>query len=188
MLTACSNSEEASTLTTTVTPPKVTRSTSHAGTPAPALATATEGPLQISGGWVKQPPKKDMTAGYLTLRNSGPAADALTGVSTPVADKAELHTMQATGNGAEKMVQINEIPLPVGQDVELRSGGQHLMLVGLKKELAAGERVPVELSFASGKRISMSLPVLSQEQAPRASQSPSGGSVTPTSGSGHGGH
>ncbi|SHG46594.1 copper chaperone PCu(A)C [Streptoalloteichus hindustanus] len=192
LLTACSNSEEASTLTTTVTPPRATRSVADpSGTaPAPALASATADTLQISGGWVKLPPKKDVTAGYLKLRNAGPAADALVGVTTDVATKAELHTMQPTGNGAEKMVQVNEIPLPPGQEIELRSGGLHLMLVGMKKDLVAGEQVPVELAFASGKKVPLRLPVLSPEQAPRGSQqTPSGGAATPSAGgSGHGGH
>ncbi|GGM66601.1 hypothetical protein GCM10012275_41390 [Longimycelium tulufanense] len=183
LLTACSNSEEASTVATTTTP-KVLRSTTTADRTA-ELASATVDGIRLTDGWVKVPPKKDRTAGYFTLRNTGATEDRLTAVVTDVAGRPELHTTQTAGSGAEKMVKVNEIPLPPNQDVALRPGGEHLMLVDLKRELAAGQKVTVELRFASGKKLSAELPVLSPDQAPRSTP---GGSAEASAGNGANGH
>ena len=39
------------------------------------------------------------------------------------------------------------LELPPGQPVELKPSGYHVMLMDLKKPLAVGETVPLELSF-----------------------------------------
>lgn len=42
------------------------------------------------------------------------------------------------------------IELPAGGQVELKPGGYHVMLIGLTRDLNAGEKFPVTLQFASG--------------------------------------
>jgi copper(I)-binding protein len=37
--------------------------------------------------------------------------------------------------------------LKAGQTIELKSGGLHIMMMDLKKQIKAGERVPLTLSF-----------------------------------------
>jgi copper(I)-binding protein len=48
------------------------------------------------------------------------------------------------------MRQVNAIDLPAGKRVSLRDSGYHLMLIGLKAPLKAGERVPLTLTVKSG--------------------------------------
>lgn len=50
-----------------------------------------------------------------------------------------------------------EIP-PRGQ-LELRPGGKHLMLLGLKRPLKEGEKIPLTLQFADGTRLALELSV-----------------------------
>jgi len=43
------------------------------------------------------------------------------------------------------MAPVDAIDLPAGKTVELASGGYHIMLMGLKRQLKEGETIPVTL-------------------------------------------
>lgn len=83
---------------------------------------------------------------YLTVVNRGKAVDRLDGVSTPVADKAELHghTME---NGIMRMRALDGVALPPGKATALQPSGLHIMLIGLRHPLKEGERFPLTLGF-----------------------------------------
>lgn len=83
--------------------------------------------------------------GYMKLVNGG-AADRLVSVSADVSNSVELHEMKMEGD-VMKMRQVDAIALQAGQTVELKPGGYHLMLVGLKAPLKAGESFPMKLKF-----------------------------------------
>jgi len=53
-----------------------------------------------------------------------------------------------------RMRAVESIALPAGQRVELKSGGYHMMLLGLKQPVKAGDSVPLTLVVedAAGKR------------------------------------
>jgi len=69
----------------------------------------------------------------------------LVGVSSPVAGVAELHQMSMKDNRMT-MAPVEGIDLPAGKTVELASGGYHIMLMGLKRQLKEGESIPVTLT------------------------------------------
>jgi copper(I)-binding protein len=48
--------------------------------------------------------------------------------------------------GVMKMGAVPSLDLPPGQAVELKPGGYHVMLMGLKQQLKAGESVPLTLT------------------------------------------
>jgi copper(I)-binding protein len=68
----------------------------------------------------------------------------LVGVSSPVAAQVELHQMEMK-DGMMKMQQVDGIDLPAGKGVNLASGSYHIMLVGLKQQLKAGEAISLTL-------------------------------------------
>ena len=70
----------------------------------------------------------------------------LTGARSPVAGVVELHEMKID-NGIMRMRPVGELPLKAGQSIELKSGGYHLMMMGLKRQLKAGDIVPLTLEF-----------------------------------------
>ena len=90
-------------------------------------------------------------AGYLVLVNTGPA-DALVGAESPVAQKVEVHASTMSG-GVMRMKAEARVAVPAGGQTVFAPGGRHLMLVGLKKPLKQGERVPATLRFASGAQL-----------------------------------
>jgi periplasmic copper chaperone A len=116
-----------------------------------AAAAAQTGPIEVKNAWARATPGKAETgAAYLTIESAAP--DRLTGVSTPVAGKAEVHEMTMQG-GVMKMRPLGPVDLPAGHAVVLKPGGTHIMLTGLKQPLRVGESFPLTLDFEkAGKR------------------------------------
>ncbi|MBX9715353.1 MAG: copper chaperone PCu(A)C [Burkholderiaceae bacterium] len=102
--------------------------------------------------------------GYLKLANKG-AADRLVSASSPAAGAVEIHTMSMEGD-VMKMRQVDAIELATGQTVELKPGGYHLMLMGLKAPLKAGDKLPLTLKFEKAGEVVVTINV--EEPKPRA--------------------
>jgi len=119
------------------------------------------GALAIDGAWTRATAEgAKVGAGYLTIRNTGTAADKLVSVETPAATSGEIHDMTMSDDGVMKMRRLADgLEIPAGGSVELKPGGMHLMLMGLKQPLAEGSRVPVTLTFQSGAKVTVELPV-----------------------------
>lgn len=94
---------------------------------------------------------------FLRLENAGPA-DRLVAASAPAVGRVELHTMRMEGD-VMRMRQIDAIDLPAGGTVELKPGGMHLMLMGLKAPLKSGDTVPVTLRFEKAGEVTVAVPV-----------------------------
>ncbi len=110
-----------------------------------AVASAQTGQLAVDNAWARATPgKSDIGAAYVTIHS--PTDDRLVAASTPVAKKAELHTMEMSGM-VMKMRPISSIDIPAGQSVSLAPGGMHIMLMGLKQPLKAGQSFPLTLTF-----------------------------------------
>lgn len=102
----------------------------------------------VSDAWVRATVPSQKTGGaYLTLRS--PDAARVVKSSSPAADSVEIHTMQMNGS-VMSMREVPAIDLPAGQAV----GNFHIMLMGLKRQLKEGDKVPLSLVVerAGGKR------------------------------------
>ncbi len=107
------------------------------------------GDIEVAGAWSRATtPGQDAAMADMTITSK--YAAKLVGVATPVAQTAELHSM-TTENGMMKMRQVKEIELPAGKAVNLGSAGYHLMLIGLKTQLNAGDNVSLTLTLQVGK-------------------------------------
>ena len=87
-----------------------------------------------------------VSAGYMTLRNDGTEADRLLEVSSDIAGEVQMHTSELKDN-VMSMRQVEAIDVPAGGTVALEPGGFHLMILGLKRDLKAGDRVRLTLRF-----------------------------------------
>jgi copper(I)-binding protein len=119
--------------------------------------------VTVTQPWVRATVPAQKAAGAFMQVQSAQAA-RLVGVSTPVAGRAELHTMEMQGQ-VMKMHQVDGIDLPAGQPVNLASGGYHIMFFDLKRQLKEGETVPLTLVVQGADRkrervnVSVSVPV-----------------------------
>lgn len=84
---------------------------------------------------------------YLTLTNNSNGADALVGVSTDAAESAELHETEIDANDVMRMKPVEAVELPAGGSVAMEPGGKHIMLIGLKENHNAGDKISLTLSF-----------------------------------------
>src|SRR4051794_40473988 len=105
---------------------------------AAALAQQTgaqTGGVEIKDAWARATPGgADNGAAYLTLVS--PPGDRLTGVTSPAAEKAQLHEM-TNDHGVMQMREVAALDLPPGKPVTLKPGGLHIMMLGLKHSLQA---------------------------------------------------
>lgn len=101
-------------------------------------------------------------AAYLTIANAGDQPDRLVAVASPRAGKTEMHTMLMDGD-IMRMRQVPDIEVPAKGRVEMRPGeGLHIMLIGLKAPLKAGDRFPLSLEFARAGKVEVTVDVRRQ--------------------------
>lgn len=86
-------------------------------------------------------------AAFMRIDNPGETACQLTSVASDVAERIELHTHEEE-EGVMRMRQIEGgIAIPAGGSVQLDRGGDHVMLLGLTRPLADGDRVAFQLDL-----------------------------------------
>jgi periplasmic copper chaperone A len=103
------------------------------------------GDIQIEGAWLRATaPGQDAASLDFSIISKQPAV--LLGVSSEVCRVAELHRM-IQEDGMMKMREVKALELPAGKLVNLGKSGYHLMLVGLKAPLKAGEKIPLTLTI-----------------------------------------
>jgi periplasmic copper chaperone A len=102
--------------------------------------------IRVERAWSRAAPQAGVGALFMTVTDDG-AADQLVAVSTPVAERAELHE-SINDNGVMKMRPAEKLPVSPGKPLILAPGGYHVMLIGLKQQLREGDSFPVTLSFA----------------------------------------
>ncbi|MFD4766972.1 copper chaperone PCu(A)C [Streptomyces niveus] len=109
--------------------------------------------LKVTGAFMPQP-VSDMASGFLTVTNSGGAADKLTSVTSDISDEVTIHETKD-----QKMRQVKSFDIPAGGELSLARGGSHLMFMGLKTKPEQGRRISVELHFEKTDPIKVDLPV-----------------------------
>lgn len=100
-----------------------------------------------------------VAAAYFVLENHG-AADRLLSVATPAAEMAELHASMENADGVMQMLPLDEgVEIPAHGSVAFAQGGSHVMLMGLRESLKAGDVVSLTLSFAGQGAVVVQAPV-----------------------------
>lgn len=131
----------------------------HAATPANAHD-YTVGPLKIGHPWARAtPPVAKVGGGYLSIENTGPMQDRLTGGSTEAAARIEIHESSLTDGIMRMREKADGVVLPPGQKVEFKPSGLHLMLVDLKAPLKQGDTVKAMLMFERAGSVAIELQV-----------------------------
>jgi periplasmic copper chaperone A len=112
------------------------------------------GTIQIGNPWTRATPKGSTVAGaYMTITNKGSAPDRLLGGSSAVADRFEVHSMVMDGGVAKMRPVDGGLEIKPGETVELKPGGLHVMLTGLKQPLDKGQKVKATLEFAKAGKV-----------------------------------
>jgi periplasmic copper chaperone A len=111
--------------------------------------------IEIYAPWVRAAglnPGGDMhgggavTGAFMLIKNTNTQADMLLGASAEVADEVQIH-QTTMSNGVMSMAEVYGVEIPANGQAELKPGGYHVMLIGLKQELKDGETISLRLNF-----------------------------------------
>lgn len=127
-----------------------------------------QGGIVVSGGVAAAPiiagTLAEATMGvFLVIANEGEVDDTLVGVESPAAAKAQLHGMMGEG-GMTMMMPLAALAVPRHAEVRLKPGGMHIMLEGLRRQVSAGDTVPLILIFRQAGRLSVRVRVVRYDQ------------------------
>ena len=115
--------------------------------------------IEIEGAYARASiPNVSNSAAFFVIKNNSDKDIAITSANSDIAEKNELHT-HIKENKMMKMIKIEKLVVPAKSSLELKSGGDHVMLMGLKKELKVGDEINLELSFSDGDKKSIKVPV-----------------------------
>lgn len=104
--------------------------------------------ISVTDAWARTTvPGQKISGGYFQVTSDADAR--LIGVSSAAVPRVEMHEMKMDGD-VMRMREVKAIELPKGKTVSLEPGGFHLMLMNLKKPIAAGDLIPVTLVVESG--------------------------------------
>jgi periplasmic copper chaperone A len=125
-------------------------------------------PIEIENAWLQAvPPVAEATAAYMRIRNLSQSPLKLIGASSPIATKIEpMITTRDERDGQQVMgmESVANLEIPPGGVLELKPGGNHLMMTGLTSHPKEGERVKLTVRFAPGDhRLDLEIPVLREE-------------------------
>ena len=121
--------------------------------------------VDVKSAWARPTVAGQMGTGAFMQLTSRDGA-RIVGASSDVAGVVEIHEMTMDG-GVMRMRPLRSLDLPAGSTVELKPGGNHVMLMDLKRPLATGEKIKVELRLETRDKKLVTQPV-EVEVRPRA--------------------
>ena len=128
----------------------------------PAAAAGTSaGDLELKAAVMREAPAETpVTGGYLVIVNHGSQADRLVAAQADFAKRIEIHEMAIDGD-VMKMRELEDgLEIPAGEAVTLMPGGYHIMFMGLKEALTAGETRSMSLEFEQAGTVAIEAEVL----------------------------
>jgi len=119
------------------------------------VSLAAQAQVKVDDPWVRATVAPQKATGAFMQLTATKAAKVVA-ASSPVAAMVEIHEMKMD-DGVMKMRAVDALPLPAGQAVALKPGGYHVMLMGLKGQIKAGDAVPLTLTVEGedGKRMTV---------------------------------
>ncbi len=118
------------------------------------------GGISIVQPWIRATPTAAKTAaGYLKVTNNGKEADALVSATVDGAEATEIHEMAMKDNVMTMRRLDKGADVKPGETLELKPGGFHLMMIGLKAPYRKGESVKATLTFAKAGTVAVEFKV-----------------------------
>lgn len=103
----------------------------------------------FQNGWAKAT-DTDMSGAFGTLRNTGDVEIHITGVTSPVSDRVEMHEMVPGGSGMMMQEKEGGFLVPAGGELNLEPGKDHFMLMDLTEPITTGQVIELVLEFDDG--------------------------------------
>ncbi len=115
--------------------------------------------LSAKAAWARPGMAGGNSAAYMILQNPLDSPDKLLSASSAAAESVEIHMTSMDANGTMMMRPAGPVDLPAQSTVELKPGGLHIMLVGLKNDLVIGGTITVTLQFENADPLTLDIPI-----------------------------
>ncbi|GEE00875.1 hypothetical protein nbrc107696_13210 [Gordonia spumicola] len=119
------------------------------GTDSTDATTSEADAISVGQPWVKAA-DSGMTAAFGVLANSSGSDVRLVSASSDVAESVEPHEVVTEGDTTTMRAKAGGFVIPAKGSLTLDPGGEHLMFMGLKKPVKAGDTVTITVRFADG--------------------------------------
>jgi periplasmic copper chaperone A len=96
---------------------------------------------------------------YFSVMNKGAADDRLLSISTPAAAMAMIHETTMVNDVMKMRMVDGGWNIKAGTTTEMKAGGTHVMLMGLKAPLKTGDTLAMELVFEKAGVVRLDVPV-----------------------------
>ncbi len=107
-------------------------------------------------------------AAFMRIVNSASVDKRLVSAQSDVAQRVELHTHKEDASGVMRMTEVEEgFVIPAKGEHMLARGGDHVMFLGLTRQLSHGDSLNLTLTFDDGEVVDVVVPV-DLERAPEA--------------------
>lgn len=111
--------------------------------------------LSLDNAWVKAA-DEGMTAVFGELKNSSDKDITIVGAEYVDADEVQLHeTLEDNSGGMSMQEKKGGFTLPAGESLSLKPGGEHIMVMGLKRPIKPGEEISLELVTGDDQTVSV---------------------------------
>lgn len=115
--------------------------------------TAAVRPLDVHGAWARPADSGLVSAAYLVIVNRDTAPVTFIGAASALAESVSLHETMEMGGMVHMMPLDSAQVIAANDSLVLVEGGKHLMVTGLRRTLAAGDSLPLTLTFAGNKTL-----------------------------------
>ncbi len=113
-------------------------------------------PLTVTDGWIKAV-SSGMTAAFGTVSNPTSRRVRIIGASSPLSAAVQLHEVVMGDSGMVMQERRGGFVIPAGGTLDLKPGGNHLMLMNVKRAITPGTLIPLTLITSTGGLIKTSV-------------------------------
>ncbi|WP_291081827.1 copper chaperone PCu(A)C [Dietzia sp. UBA5065] len=125
-------------------------SNAPAATSQPNDGGASEASVVVfQNGWAKAT-DGEMSGAFGTLRNTGDVEVRITGVTSPISQRVEMHETVPGASGMMMQEKEGGFVLPAGGELVLEPGKDHIMFMDLTAPITTGQVIPLVLTFDDG--------------------------------------
>jgi len=97
--------------------------------------------------------EKGAGVAYFSITSS--TADRIIGLTSPQADRVEMHNSVTSADGMASMVRLDSVDLPAGETVTFGPGGLHVMVFA-PQLIESGATFPIQIELESGRNETIS--------------------------------
>lgn len=127
-----------------------------------SACSAASGALDINSAWARSSQMGQNGAIYFVIENGTNEDDTLISAHTDIASSTEIHMSMMDDQDVMSMQMQEAVQTPAGETVAFKTGGLHIMLISLNRDLKVGDTFTLTLQFQKAGEISLLVEVKEQ--------------------------